>query len=326
MGTDMDTTSETTYDCHWPDGRTAATVMADPACTVVLHVEGPTLYDRESAFDCGLASVDRTPTCFGRSSSAFARFRSGRFASRAARTLFSLAAMTVCAVVLAGCGGGAAVDPGVVDAAGADPAVAAGADPNAAPDPNAPVTDPAADPSATGDPTALVGNGDAGEIVGDSEGIATSSAAPGTQVATSDSTPKAFVKALGKKPIMVIIHQPGAIVDEHLLAEARIASRAAKGVVFLDYAAGDFKHYGDLPGKIGLLSSPSVAVISRDGSIENFWAGYVDHILIGKAVMLAAAAKGASVTPDDAPPVEANPLDAAASGAGAGGAVTTGTS
>lgn len=322
MGTNMDTTSETTYDCHWPDGRTAATVMADPACTVVLHVEGPTLYDRESAFDCGLASVDRTPTCFGRSSSAFARYRSGRFTSRAARTLLSLAALTVCAVVLAGCGGGAAVEPPATDAAGADPAAVV--------DPNAPVIDPALDPAldpaTTGDPGALVGNGDAGSDVADNEGIATSSAAPGTQVATSDSTPKAFVKALGKKPIVVIIHQPGAIVDEHLLAESRIASRAAKGVVFLSYIAGDFKHYGDLPGKIGLLSSPSVAVISRDGSIENFWSGYVDNILIAKSVMLAAAAKGASVTPDDAPPVQTNPLDAAASGAGAGSAVTTGTS
>jgi hypothetical protein len=83
------------------------------------------------------------------------------------------------------------------------------------------------------------------------------------------------------------------LLDEKLLGQVSAARSAAgvKDLVQLTYEPRQVKKFGDLLAKVGLLSSPGVAVIARDGRIENFWTTYVDTDLVTKSLRNAAKAK-----------------------------------
>lgn len=285
-------------DRRWRTPAVPATVGADPARRSTSNVEGPTPHDRELPFGRGLAAVDRAPTCICRSSRTPVGAGPGRFSPTLARSRAALVTVVLaCALVATGCGGGDAAAP---------------ADAGATLDATA----------ATGDQTALAGadgttldatgaETGAEDPAGPSGGLAGSAAAPGVTVATSRRTPKAFRAAMGIRPIVVVLYQPDAVLDKAALLEARLAARTVDDAVLLTYAASDVAGYGDLPEQLGLFSTPSVAVVSRSGEIQNFWAGYVDRGLLERSVQQAADATASEVTSADAPPI--SPLANAAS-------------
>ncbi len=133
--------------------------------------------------------------------------------------------------------------------------------------------------------------------------ISGADAKPGAPVTVSSRTPKEFAKAHCAQPIVVVLHQPGAILDKALFeaAKSAVAKAHVKDLVFLDYAPSEVKAMGDLPSKLGLLSAPGVATVGRDGTIENFWTTYVDDALIARSIQNADAAKACKVSTKDVP-------------------------
>ncbi|MCW2956224.1 MAG: hypothetical protein JWO69_1093 [Thermoleophilia bacterium] len=291
----------------WSAAHDAAKVGADPVQRVVQHVEGPTLYNREPEFGRGLASYDRAPTCSGRSSRASASTSGpGRtFARRVA----SGAALLALALVVAGCGGEevpvdaapAAVDPALTTPAATNPdgtpVTPAATNPDGTPvTPGTPIAGGATDGTAAGD--------EGGDVPGLNE-ISGATATNGSTVKISALTPKQFKQAHCNKPILVVLYQPGSILDEKLLDEARTAKAKVPGTVQIIYTPKQVKSFGDLPAKLGLLSAPGVATVGRDGRIANFWTTYVDSDLILSSLRNAAKAKPCRLTSDDVPTVEA---------------------
>lgn len=267
-------------------------VGADPARRSAHTVEGPTLHDRETEFGRGIASSDRSPTCFGRSSRTSARsFGPGRLSTR-------LLAVAALALVAAGCGGddaGAGGLPVDSTATGVDPAMTAAS----------PAGTTVANPGTAGgatDPMAA-GGADAGEEVPGANEISNADAASGTLVKITAITPKEFATAHCAKPILVVMYQPGGILDERLLGAATAGAKRAgiKDLVVLDYNPRDVKAMGDLPSKLGLLSSPGVATVARDGTIGNFWTTYVDEALIEKSLRNADRTRACKVGSDEVP-------------------------
>jgi hypothetical protein len=171
---------------------------------------------------------------------------------------------------------------------------------------------------ATGTTTPAAGENDPGvnEIAG-------SKAKPGAQVTISAITPKQFSAAHCAKPIMVVFYQPGAVVDEALLEEARAAAATVPGAVTFVYTPRDVRRFGDLISKLGLLSTPGVATVGRDGRIENFWVSYVDRALIQRSLRNAAAAHPCKVTADEVPAAGSAFQDAAT--VASGGTLSAGT-
>lgn len=206
-------------------------------------------------------------------------------------------------LLLAGCGGGDAA----VDTAGVDPAAANGAP--ATTDTMGATNTLAGDPNAAGGATgadgALAGDGSLGateDIPGANE-ISNADAASGTLVKISALTPKKFSDAHCSKPIMVVLYQPGSILDERLYDSAKAAAKrlGEKDLVTLAYTPREVKAMGDLPSKLGLLATPGVATVGRNGTIENFWTTYVDEALIEASLKNAAASKPCKLTSEDVP-------------------------
>jgi hypothetical protein len=197
------------------------------------------------------------------------------------------ALMLVLALALAGCGGGAEA-----------PLAAATSTPSATGTPTTPATGTPADGSAQ-----LAGN--TTSTAPSSGSVSAPSVAVGDPIRTSDATPARFVAALGKYPIVVVLAQPKSELDNLVYAEAKSAVAAAKSskVVLFAVAAGDYQTYGDVPEIVGLYAAPGVVVIDRGGKLQNQWVGYVDHGIIGEALLRAAKAKKASVSSSEAPPV-----------------------
>jgi hypothetical protein len=203
------------------------------------------------------------------------------------------------AVIAAGCGGGD-------DAAVADGGATPPTDPAAT---GVPVADPnaSADPSASVDPTTVPTDGantapGATEDIPGANEIANADASAGAQITVSAITPKKFASAHCTKPIMVVLYQPESILDGQLYKAAKAAAKAGpKDLVTLAYTPADVKGMGDLPSKLGLLSTPGLATVGRDGTIENFWTTYVDSALIGRSLANAAASKPCRVATSDVP-------------------------
>lgn len=270
----------------WSASHAAAMVGADPVRQAVHTVEGPTLHSREPAFDLGLAAVDRAPTCFGRSSRASARsLGPGRI--RAVRRCMSRLAMGMAAsLMLVGCGG--------------EPTELLNTPSDSAP------------PPATTTPGTTVAGG---ETPGVNE-IANASAEPGTLVKISAITPKKFAAAHCSKVIIVLLYQPDSLIDESIYREARAATKDLKDVVTLAYTPSDVKAFGDLPAKLGLLSTPGLAIVDRSGRIEAFWTSYVDQQLIAYQLDRAASARPCKVSEADVPAAGSALNDAALVAAG----------
>ena len=277
---------------------------SDPVQREATRVVGPTLYERESAFGRGLASVDRAPTCLSRSIQTSASAGPGLPVSRLRRMLLLGAMVLSCAIVLGACGGGGDASTDTAAAPG-DTAGQSSSDPNAPAPTEAPASaDPNAggatgvptsggDPNAMGDPTmGATGATDSGGSI---------TVAQGTLLRTSDRTPGEFVDVLGKKPIIVVVHQPESVVDDSVLAEAEAASKMVKGTVLLTYTPSDFKKQGDLAEILGLYDAPSLAIVNRKGELQNFWAAYVDRNLLAYVLTKASKAAPSTVTNDDAP-------------------------
>ncbi|MCW2922874.1 MAG: hypothetical protein JWM98_278 [Thermoleophilia bacterium] len=268
----------------WPVAQTAAMVGADPARRAEHTVEGPTLHDRETEFGRGLASSDRSPTCFGRSSRASARsFGPGRFfSSRVRRAAVSGVAVLAFAVLASGCG---AADPTALLNTGDEPAT------------TAPATTPGSTVSDADQPTV--------------NEISKADAKPGDLVKISAITPKKFAKAHCDKSILVVLYQPGADLDDALVAQAKLAAQGRKNLVTMMYTPSQVKQFGDLPSKLGLLSTPGVAIVDRSGRIETFWTSFVDYQLIGYQLDRAATAKPCKVGSEDVPAAGSALSDAA---------------
>lgn len=141
--------------------------------------------------------------------------------------------------------------------------------------------------------------------------IQTADAKVGSLVKVSAITPKKFEKAHCSKPIMVVFYQPESILDSELYGQARAAAEGIDDIVTLVYTPRDVKSFGDLPAKLGLLTTPGVAMVGRDGTIENFWTTYVDSALIRRSLQNAERSKPCKVTSEDAPPAGAALADAA---------------
>jgi hypothetical protein len=146
--------------------------------------------------------------------------------------------------LLAGCGGGDSVDSAAIDAA-ATPAVAASAPQISRP------------------------------------------TAPGDVVRPGTGTPKAVAQALTKgQAIVVAFIMPGTADDEAVrqaLASAR-SSASGRNVKVFSYTLGQSKKFGDLPELLDITVTPSVAVIGRDGRLNNLFRGLTDAELIRQAM------------------------------------------
>ncbi len=264
----------------WPAAEAAAMVGADPARRMVQTVEGPTLHDREIGFGRGLASSDRSPTCNCRSSRASARsFGPGRPSTRLAARMLGVLAL---ALVATGCGG-------------SPEALMNTPQENAAPAPA---------PDAT-----LAGDTGATDQPGVNE-ISSASAKVGEPVKVSAITPKKFAKAHCADPIMVVFYQPESILDSELYGQAKAAAKGVDDLVTLVYTPKDVKSFGDLPSKLGLLTTPGVATVGRDGTIENFWTTYVDSALIHRSLLNAEKSKPCKVSSNDVPAAGSALVDA----------------
>jgi hypothetical protein len=224
------------------------------------------------------------------------------------RHLLRAALVAALALVAAGCGGDDAVatDPGAVPAAVPVDTGAAGGVPG----------------TVAGDGTtgaAAPATGATDDIPGANE-ITNADASAGALVKITAITPKEFAKAHCTKPILVVIYQPDAILDGKLYGEARAAAKRVSGVVTLAYTPREVKQLGDLPSKLGLLSAPGVAIVGRDGTIENFWTTYVDRALIERSLQNGARSKPCRVSNDEVP--AAGSLIADAATVANGGTVT----
>jgi hypothetical protein len=224
-------------------------------------------------------------------------------------TLRTLAVLAV-ALLAAGCGGGG-------DAVVADEAVTPATDPAT----GMPVGDPAVpvDPSLA----AASAPGATDDIPGANE-IANADASAGAQVTISSITPKKFSDAHCAKPILVVLYQPESILDGQLYKAAKTAAKSGpKDLVTLAFTPADVKGMGDLPSKLGLLSTPGLATVGRDGTIENFWTSYVDSALIGRSLKNAGASKPCKVATSDVPAAGSALADAATVANGGSVAGTT---
>jgi hypothetical protein len=140
--------------------------------------------------------------------------------------------------------------------------------------------------------------------------IGGATAAVGQPVKVSAITPKKFAKAHCAKPIMVVYYQPDSILDGELYGQAKAATHGVKDVVTLVYTPADVKSFGDLPSKLGLLTTPGIATVGRDGTIENFWTTYVDSALIQRSLKNAERSKPCKVSSDDVPAAGSALVDA----------------
>jgi hypothetical protein len=166
--------------------------------------------------------------------------------------------------------------------------------------------DPSADAAATAPTTAATtpgttvsGTGSTGASMLDEPGmndIAASQANAGVSVKISSRTPKAFVAANCARPIVVVLYQPDSTLDLALRKEVNTAVKKTKDELLLTYTPSDVREYGDLPSKLGLFAAPGVAIVARDGTIENIWSGvYVDNKLIEASLRNAASATACKV-------------------------------
>ena len=131
--------------------------------------------------------------------------------------------------------------------------------------------------------------------------IQAADAKSGAPVKVSAITPKKFAKAHCAKPIMVVFYQPESILDAELYGQATAAAKGIDDVVVLPYHPSEVKQFGDLPAKLGLLTTPGVAIVGRDGTIENFWTTYVDSALIHRSLQNAERSKPCKVSADEVP-------------------------
>lgn len=253
-----------TYTPLWPEAELTGMVSPDPARRVATHVDGPTLFEREFGFERGIASVDRAPTCIGRSNPTSAAAGPGRLR----RTVVSLALCGIAAMMLAACGGSSASTTTTNAAAGTS---------------TSPVTSPTPTSTVPGTP---VGSGGA-------TGTPTTSAvdaqlAPGDEVKTSKSTPKAFVNALGKQAILVVMYQPGEASSDVMRSEVKAAIRGRHDVLVLQYTPAQYEQSGDLADQLDLFDIPSIAIIDRSGKLQNaktiYWPANLIALALDKAV------------------------------------------
>lgn len=248
-----------------------ANLNESPALRVAKHVDGPTLCTRELAFGRGIASPDRAPTCLSRSSRTAVSALSGFFV------------LLLSAVALTGCGGS--------DAPVAAPAPAPTSTPGSVSAPGAAPGSPAGSPSGS---SVAVTPGPGADV----------QVAPGAQVRATEATPRKFAAYLGKRPIMILMYQPGSNLDMKVASQfVRVAKAQDKDdIAIVVVTPADYKLYQDIPENVGVLSAPSISIISRSGELQNYWTGYVDAELISKSLALASSAKPAEVTAFDAPP------------------------
>lgn len=140
--------------------------------------------------------------------------------------------------------------------------------------------------------------------------LATADAKVGAPVKVSAITPKKFEKAHCVKPILVVFYQPDSILDSALFGQAKAATKGVDDVVTLAYTPRDVKTFGDLPSKLGLLTTPGIATVGRDGTIENFWTTYVDSALIKRSLQNAERSKPCKVSNDEVPAAGSALVDA----------------
>lgn len=257
----------------WSQSGSTGTVDQCPALRTATTVVGPTPSERESAFGRGLASSDRTPTCYSRSTTAFAGAKSGIFLPLVA---------VILGLVLAGCGGGQAFNTAAEATKQSEPAATA--------------TPP------EGTAGTLAANGAPAPVNGGPAVAAGQPMAVGTRITTSDLTPKDFTKALGKKAMIVVLTQPRTQLDKLVLREVKAAVNAAKPrkqLVMFNFEAGDYKAYKDIPELVGLYTAPSIAIVNRTGKLQNFWFTYVDRGLLLRSLQLAMRAPKSDLSPSD---------------------------
>ncbi len=268
------------YPDDWHGTGSGATVGSGSLRRPAGYIAGPTPFQREFGFGRGIASQGRTPTCTSRSNQVFAGAGVGFF------RLVQLSLILVLGFVFAACGGSSSSEVGgsekVASSDSATSSTSTGG--TASPDATTQVSDPSAVPGSneTGGPVSVV--------------------APNEDIGTSAATPEEFAKALGAKPIIVVMYQPTAPVDEKVLKNAKAAAKAVKGTVLLAYTPAQYKVWGDLVERLGIFGTPGVAIIKRDGTLGYRNTGYlVDASLLRAALKRAALAKPAKVVEKDAP-------------------------
>lgn len=287
---------DSTYIDLWPGAAAAGMVSADPVRRVATHVDGPTLYEREPGFGCGIASVDRAPTCNGRSNPTSAAAGPGRRSFRIACAI----GCVITSLLIQGCGGS---DAGT-DAAGAGTGTqtqtpASGQPANDASSSTVAntgtpaagtTTDPNASAGAAANPQATTAGTLQNEIL-----------TAGDQVKTSKATPRGFVKALGRRAIIVVMYQPGETASQQMLAEVAAATRSRTDVLVLKYTPADYASYGDLADQLDLFDIPSLAIVDRAGKLQNMRARFWPSNLIARSLDIARKVAPAKVSPADAP-------------------------
>lgn len=111
--------------------------------------------------------------------------------------------------------------------------------------------------------------------------------APGDVVRPGPGTPKAVAAALTKgQAVAVAFLMPGTADDDAVRQALRAAagSPSGRGVKVFTYTLSQSKRFGDLPELLDITITPSVAVIGRDGRLNNLFRGLTDAELIRQAM------------------------------------------
>jgi hypothetical protein len=111
--------------------------------------------------------------------------------------------------------------------------------------------------------------------------------APGDVVRPGPGTPKAVAQALTKGQAIVVAFLMSGTADDDAVRQALRTARGssdAKGVKMFTYTLGQSKRFGDLPELLDVTVTPSVAVIGRDGRLNNLFRGLTDAELIRQAM------------------------------------------
>lgn len=111
--------------------------------------------------------------------------------------------------------------------------------------------------------------------------------APGDIVRPGPGTPRAVAQALSKgRAVAVAFLMPGTADDDAVRQALRSAagSPSGRGVKVFTYTLNQSKRFGDLPELLDITITPSVAVIGRDGRLNNLFRGLTDAELLRQAM------------------------------------------
>jgi hypothetical protein len=109
---------------------------------------------------------------------------------------------------------------------------------------------------------------------------------PGQVLTASPMTPRAVARALAGREVVVMAFLDRVSADDATVAAAlrRTSHMARRGVRYFTYSVTTPKRAGDLITRLGVVESPTVAVIGPHGKLTSLWTGLVDVGLLRQSI------------------------------------------